>query len=148
MERESMTYKRQDCCRTFGSVISLLFSVVSVAFSVFLSIQTSEISQRVVELETGNGEILFHQVPGFSMDRFNSLVRERVDQLLSQRTYEHMAKIRTARQAPTECDCPPASRSQQRDRRPVARPVFGISGCGRASNATEECSGSSGALES
>ncbi|KAG5845479.1 hypothetical protein ANANG_G00139550 [Anguilla anguilla] len=108
MEREPGSYKRQYCCRTFASVISLLFSVVSVAYCIFLSVQTSEIRQRVVELETtGNGEIQYHQVPGFSMDQLNSLVRERVDQLLSQRTYEHLAKIRSAREAPPECNCPP-----------------------------------------
>ncbi|KAJ8382334.1 hypothetical protein SKAU_G00031120 [Synaphobranchus kaupii] len=107
MERKPGSYKRQYCCRTFASVISLLFSVVSVAYCILLSVQTSEMRQRVVELETGNGELLYHQVRDFPMDQFNSLVRERVDQLLSQRTYEHLAKIRSARQAPPECNCPP-----------------------------------------
>ncbi|KAJ8269353.1 hypothetical protein COCON_G00119600 [Conger conger] len=110
MEKDPGSYKRQYCCRTFGSVISLLFSVVSVAYCILLSVQTSEIRQRVVELETGTGELLYHQIPGFSMDQFNSLVRERVDQLLSQRTYEHLAKIRSAREAPSECNCPPVPR--------------------------------------
>ncbi|KAJ8377845.1 hypothetical protein AAFF_G00250770 [Aldrovandia affinis] len=107
MERKPGSYKRQHCCRTFANVISFIFSVVSVAYCILLSVQTSEIRERVVELESGHGELLYHQARGFSMDQFNSLVRERVDQLLSQRSYEHLAKVRSARQAPADCSCPP-----------------------------------------
>ncbi|KAK6323500.1 hypothetical protein J4Q44_G00058390, partial [Coregonus suidteri] len=98
MEREAASLKRQYCCTTVMNVISSLFSVASLAFCIFLSLQTSEINDRVLDLETGHGEHVFHRVSGFSVDQFNSLIQERVNELLSQRSYEHFAKIRIARQ--------------------------------------------------
>ncbi|KAJ8399357.1 hypothetical protein AAFF_G00413950 [Aldrovandia affinis] len=108
MERKAVSRARPRCCRAFASVLSLLFSVASLAYCVFLSVQTSEIRTRVAELENGNAELLYRPVPGFAMDTLNSLIHDRVDQLLSQRSYEHLAKIRVARQAPPDCNCPPA----------------------------------------
>lgn len=66
------------------NIISSLLSVASLAFCILLSLQTSEIKDRVLDLETGHGEQIFHRVPSFSVDQFNSLIQERVDELLSQ----------------------------------------------------------------
>ncbi|KAG5849489.1 hypothetical protein ANANG_G00111000 [Anguilla anguilla] len=109
MERKVVSHRRQYCCRTFASVLSLMFSVVSLAYCVFLSVQTSEIKERVAELENGNAELLYRPVPGFALDKLNSMIHDRVDQLLSQRSYEHLAKMRVARQAPADCSCPPGT---------------------------------------
>ena len=84
MEREVTSQKRQPCRTTVFNFISSLFSVASIAFCIFLSVKTSEIKGRVVDLETGHGEHILHRVPGFSLDHFNSLIQERVDELLSQ----------------------------------------------------------------
>lgn len=89
MEKTAETYKPQYCCGTFVNVLACLFSFVSFAYCILLSVQTSEIKTRVAELETGNGELLYHQVPGFSMDQFNSLIQQRVDELLSQVRCNH-----------------------------------------------------------
>lgn len=84
MEREAASLKRLYCCTTAMNIISSLLSVASLAFCILLSLQTSEIKDRVLDLETGHGEHVFHRVPGFSGDQFNSLIQERVDELLSQ----------------------------------------------------------------
>uniref|UniRef100_A0A4W5Q7H5 Uncharacterized protein n=1 Tax=Hucho hucho TaxID=62062 RepID=A0A4W5Q7H5_9TELE len=109
MEREATSLKQQYCCPTVMNVISSLFSVASLAFCILISVQTSAITDRVLDLETGHGEQVFHRVPSFSVDQFNSLIQERVDELLSQRSYENLSKIRIARQvSPTpDCNCPP-----------------------------------------
>ncbi|KAG9337114.1 hypothetical protein JZ751_029782 [Albula glossodonta] len=84
MESKAASRGQQYCCRTFANVLSLLFSVASLAYCVFLSVQTSEIRARVAELDNGNAELLYRPVPGFAMDKLDSLIHERVDQLLSQ----------------------------------------------------------------
>ncbi|GLD53670.1 collagen alpha-1(XXV) chain isoform X1 [Lates japonicus] len=99
--------KRQHCRTTVPNIISSLCSVASIAFCILLSINAADIKNRVVDLESGNGERTFIRAPGYSMDDFNSLIQQRVDELLSQRSYENFVKIRTARQASPECNCPP-----------------------------------------
>lgn len=84
MDSEVGACKRRYCFRTVTNVLSFVFSVVSVAFCIFLSVQTAEINSRVLDLETGDGERLFNRPPGFPMERFNSLIQERVDEVLSQ----------------------------------------------------------------
>lgn len=84
MEKEVAPQKRQ-CHRTTAlNVISSLCSVASVAFCILLSINAADIKNRVVDLESGDGEHGFIRAPGYSMDDFNSLIEQRVDELLSQ----------------------------------------------------------------
>lgn len=78
MDKEAQ--KRRPCHSTALSVISSLCSVASVAFCVFLSFNAADIKSRVVDLESGDGEHTF----GYSVDDFNSLIQQRVDELLSQ----------------------------------------------------------------
>ncbi|TDG99796.1 hypothetical protein EPR50_G00197940 [Perca flavescens] len=107
MEKEVAPQKRQHCGTTVLNIISYLCSVASIAFCIFLSINTADLKNRVVDLESGNDEHTLIRAPGYSMGHFNSLIEQRVDELLSQRSYEHFVKIRTARQAGPECSCPP-----------------------------------------
>ncbi|CAB1452378.1 unnamed protein product [Pleuronectes platessa] len=93
---------------TLLNIISSLCSVASVAFCVLLSINAADIRHRVVDLESVNGGQTLIRAPGSSMDDLSSLVQQRVDELLSQRSYENLIKIRTARQTSPECNCPPA----------------------------------------
>ena len=76
--------KRQYRRTTALHVISSLCSVGSVAFCVLLSINAADINKRVVDLESGDGEQPFTRAPGYSLDDFNSLIQQRVDELLSQ----------------------------------------------------------------
>ncbi|KAK5848465.1 hypothetical protein PBY51_006077 [Eleginops maclovinus] len=107
MEKEVAPQKRQQYRTTVLNIISSLCSVASIAFCILLSINTADVKNRVVDLESGNDEHTFIRAPGYSMDDFNSLIEQRVDELLSQRSYEQFVKIRTARQASPECSCPP-----------------------------------------
>lgn len=84
MEREVALQKRQYCRTTVFNIISSLCSVASIAFCIFLSINTADIKNRVVDLESGNGEHTFIRTASYSMDDFNSLIQQRVDELLSQ----------------------------------------------------------------
>lgn len=84
MEKEVAPHKRQYCRSTVLNIISSLCSVASLAFCVHLSIYTADVKNRVVDLESVNGEHTFVRAPGYSMDDFNSLIQQRVDELLSQ----------------------------------------------------------------
>ncbi|KAF3697998.1 Collagen alpha-1(XXV) chain CLAC-P Collagen-like Alzheimer amyloid plaque component [Channa argus] len=110
MEKEVAPQKRQRCRTTVLSIISSLCSVASIAFCIHLSLSTADIKERVMDLESVNGEHTYIRAPGYSMDEFNSLIQQRVDELLSQHSYENYVKIRTARQASPECNCPPGRR--------------------------------------
>lgn len=84
MEKEVAPQKRQHYRTTVLNLISSLCSVASVAFCILLSINAADIRNRVVDLESGDGEHTFIRAPGYSMDDFNSLIEQRVDELLSQ----------------------------------------------------------------
>uniref|UniRef100_A0AAV2KJV3 Uncharacterized protein n=1 Tax=Knipowitschia caucasica TaxID=637954 RepID=A0AAV2KJV3_KNICA len=117
MEKEAHKKTRQCQNSAALGLVSSLFSVASVAFCVFLSFNTAEIRSRVVDLESGKGEHTF----GHSVEDLNSLIQQKVDEVLSQRTYENYVRTRTARQASPECNCPPGSDKEQ-SRSAVGRP--------------------------
>ncbi|MBN3305591.1 COPA1 protein, partial [Amia calva] len=106
MERKATPHRQPYSFRTFANVLSFSFSLLSVAYCIFLNVYTTETRERVVALETGTGELLYHHVPGFSVDQLNLMIQEKENKLLSQRSYEHLAKIRIAREAPADCNCP------------------------------------------
>ncbi|KAE8630513.1 hypothetical protein XENTR_v10000850 [Xenopus tropicalis] len=92
--------------RTLPSVLAFVFSLLSMASFLYLNMKTNDLQGRVWALQHGkSGDIAFH-MPGLSVDQLNSIVQEKVDRLLSQRSYEHMAKLRIARDAPADCNCP------------------------------------------
>ncbi|KAI3376487.1 hypothetical protein L3Q82_016947 [Scortum barcoo] len=105
MEKEAAPGKRRHSRTTALNIISSLCSVASVAFCVLLSINAADTRSRVAGLESGEHTLI--RAPGYSLDDLNSLIEQRVDELLSQRSYENLARIRTARQASPECNCPP-----------------------------------------
>ncbi|XP_063281880.1 collagen alpha-1(XXV) chain-like [Pelobates fuscus] len=105
--------------RTLPNVLAFVLSVLSLAFCLYLNIKSNDLHGRIWAVEHGkSGDLSFH-VPGLSVDQLNSIVQEKVDQLLSQRSYEHMAKIRISREAPAECNCPagPPGQRGKRGRR-------------------------------
>ncbi|KAG9480206.1 hypothetical protein GDO78_011953, partial [Eleutherodactylus coqui] len=102
------------CSRTLPSVLALVLSLFSLACCVYLNVRSGDLEGRMWALEHGKSGDIFH-VPGLSVDQLNSIVQEKVDRLLSQRSYEHMAKIRISREAPAECNCPAGKRDQLTD---------------------------------
>ncbi|KAJ7327052.1 hypothetical protein JRQ81_016811, partial [Phrynocephalus forsythii] len=120
---EGSRYGRERCCpgRPVPSqplLAAFLLSVLSVASCVYLGVKMSDLQGRVFLLEAVQGDlsssssssaaaVAYSPLPGSSLDQLNSLVQEKVERLLAQKSYEHMAKIRIAREAPPECNCPP-----------------------------------------
>ncbi|XP_067832118.1 collagen alpha-1(XXV) chain-like [Heptranchias perlo] len=94
------------CCRTLSNALWFVLSVGSVAFCICLSVKTSQLEERIFVLEKVKGDTLPHPGPSASADRMRLFVQEKVDQLLSQRSYEDAGKRRTAREASYECNCP------------------------------------------
>ncbi|KAA0723938.1 Collagen alpha-1(XXV) chain CLAC-P [Triplophysa tibetana] len=109
MESDTGAGKRRHCLKATVDVIPFVFSVVSFAFCFLLSVQNSDIKDRVVDLEIGSGARLLSPLNGLSMDQFNAMVQEKVDTLLSQRSYEHLARVRTVRETSPDCNCPPVT---------------------------------------
>lgn len=85
MEKQAAPHKQRHYCRaTALSVISSLCSVASVAFCVHLGLYAADIQNRVVDLESVKGERALVRAPGYSVDDFNALIEQRLDDLLSQ----------------------------------------------------------------
>ncbi|XP_061441407.1 collagen alpha-1(XXV) chain-like [Rhineura floridana] len=117
---EASCFGGQRCCssRTAPSsslLAALLFSVVSIVSCVYLGMKTNDLQARVLAIETAQGDIFAaasasasnQLMPSYTLDQLNSLMQDKVEQLLAQKSYEHMARIRIAREAPPECNCPP-----------------------------------------
>lgn len=84
MESDSGLRVQRHYLRAITGAIPFVFSVASVAYCILLGIQTSDIKSRMLDLESSNGERLSHPFAEVSIDEFNSMVQERVDQVLSQ----------------------------------------------------------------
>ncbi|KAL7880152.1 hypothetical protein SRHO_G00024060 [Serrasalmus rhombeus] len=96
--------RRRHCLRSAVNGAPFVLSAVSVAFCVLLGVQTNDVKNRMTDLESAR---LSYPLAALSTEQLNSVIRERVDELLAQRTYEQFSRIRTARQASPECNCPP-----------------------------------------
>ncbi|XP_059507284.1 collagen alpha-1(XXV) chain-like [Stegostoma tigrinum] len=94
------------CCWSLANALWLLLSAASLAFCVSLSVKTSQLEERILHLENGKGDTLPYRSPSSEADRMRLLAQDRVEQLLSQRSYEDAGKRRVAREAPTACNCP------------------------------------------
>ncbi|XP_058291696.1 collagen alpha-1(XXV) chain-like [Hylobates moloch] len=100
----------QHCARTMPpcAVMVALLSVVAVVSCLYLGVKTNDLQARIVALESAKGAPSIHLLPD-TLDHLKAMVQEKVERLLAQKSYEHMAKIRIAREAPSECNCPAAS---------------------------------------
>ncbi|CAN0064412.1 unnamed protein product [Bubo scandiacus] len=94
-----------------GSVLALLLSALAAASCVYLGLRTSDLQARVAAIEGARGGFSaaapLPPLPGFSLEQLNAMMQEKVERLLAQKSYEHLAKMRVAREAPPECNCPP-----------------------------------------
>ncbi|TFK00068.1 Collagen alpha-1(XXV) chain [Platysternon megacephalum] len=111
----------QRCCPSWtlpsSSLLAAFLSVVAVASCVYLGVKTSDLHARVSAIESAQGDFSaaaasYQLLPGFSLDQLNSMMQEKVERLLAQKSYEHLAKIRIAREAPPECNCPAGKQEQ------------------------------------
>ncbi|KAL0594426.1 Collagen alpha-1 chain, partial [Plecturocebus cupreus] len=95
------------CARTMPpcAVLAALLSVVAVVSCLYLGVKTNDLQARIAALESAKGAPSIHLLPD-TLDQLKAMVQEKVERLLAQKSYEHMAKIRIAREAPSECNCP------------------------------------------
>ncbi|EFB16735.1 hypothetical protein PANDA_005129 [Ailuropoda melanoleuca] len=87
------------------TALAALLSVVAVMSCLYLGVKTNDLQARIAALESAKGDPSIHLLPD-GLDQLKAMVQEKVEQLLAQKSYEHMAKIRIAREAPSECNCP------------------------------------------
>ncbi|OPJ75717.1 hypothetical protein AV530_011901 [Patagioenas fasciata monilis] len=94
-----------------GSALAALLSALAAASCVYLGVRTSDLQARVAAIESARGSFSaaapLPPLPGLSLEQLNAMMQEKVERLLAQKSYEHLAKIRVAREAPPECNCPP-----------------------------------------
>nr|KAF6386360.1 collagen type XXV alpha 1 chain [Myotis myotis] len=104
---EDPSSARQPCARTVppGAVLAALLSVVAVMSCLYLGVKTNDLQARIAALESAKGDPSIRPLPD-CLDQLKAVVQEKVERLLAQKSYEHMAKIRIAREAPSECNCP------------------------------------------
>ncbi|KYO24429.1 hypothetical protein Y1Q_0002058 [Alligator mississippiensis] len=100
------------CCPARPPLLTALLSVLAAASCVYLGLRTSQLQARVSAIESSHGGFsaaaaASRLLPGCSLDQLQSVVQEKVERLLAQKSYEHLAKIRIAREVPPECNCPP-----------------------------------------
>lgn len=100
----------QRCAGTVPScaALAVLLSVVAVMSCLYLGVKTSHLQARIAALESAKGDPSIRLLPD-CLDQLKAVVQEKVERLLAQKSYEHMAKIRIAREAPSECNCPAGS---------------------------------------
>lgn len=84
MENETDRCKRRHCLGATVDVMQFVFSILSFAFCFLLSVQTSDMKDKIVDLEIGRGAMVLNPFHEISIDQFNSMIQERVDELLSQ----------------------------------------------------------------
>lgn len=84
MEKDAEPQKRQHCRTAVLTLVSSFCSVASVAVCILLSVNAADMRNRVVDLESATGEHAVIRASGYSADDLNSLIAQRVDELLSQ----------------------------------------------------------------
>ncbi|XP_060096379.1 collagen alpha-1(XXIII) chain-like isoform X1 [Heteronotia binoei] len=103
----------QGGCRCAGgvgrapSVLSLLFSLLSVGACFLLSARTSKLQGRLVALEGELASRAWSPEDQLDAEPLLALLQPQVDKVLQEKLGEGLAKLRTAREVPSECRCPP-----------------------------------------
>lgn len=90
MEKDAARQERQRRRAAALNATSCVFSVASVAFCVLLSINAADLRTRLVDVESLTGEHKLIRAPGYSSEDLNSLIEEKVNELLSQVTMLHV----------------------------------------------------------
>lgn len=130
MEKDAARQERQRRRATALNATSCVFSVASVAFCVLLSINAADLRNRLVDVESLTGEHKLIRAPGYSSEDLNSLIEEKVNELLSQVTILHASRASVQMMVNEKClfvhfSAPSrvTSRSGPRDRRHLSATV-------------------------
>ncbi|XP_060039922.1 collagen alpha-1(XXV) chain-like [Erinaceus europaeus] len=89
-----------------GALLAALLASAALLACLYLGVKTSRLQARIAALESAQGDPLSVPWQPQYLDQLKATVQEKVERLLAQKSYEHMAKIRIAREAPSECNCP------------------------------------------
>ncbi|XP_060544195.1 collagen alpha-1(XXIII) chain-like [Pantherophis guttatus] len=88
-------------------ILSLLFSLLSVGACFLLSAKTSKLQGRLVALEEELASRAWSPGEQLAAEPLLAALQPQVDDLLREKLSEGLAKLRTARDVPSECHCPP-----------------------------------------
>ncbi|XP_053150418.1 collagen alpha-1(XXIII) chain-like isoform X6 [Hemicordylus capensis] len=88
-------------------ILSLLFSLLSVGACFLLSAKTSTLQGRLVALEEELASRAWSPGDQLGAEPLLALLQPQVDEILQEKLGEGLAKLRTAREVPSECRCPP-----------------------------------------
>ncbi|KAH1166423.1 hypothetical protein KIL84_015595 [Mauremys mutica] len=89
-----------------SAALCLLLSLTSLAACLLLSAKTCELQGRVAALEERGGPGWAPGAP-LSPEPLLALLQPHMEQLFREKLGEGLAKLRTVREAPSECVCPP-----------------------------------------
>ncbi|XP_067320902.1 collagen alpha-1(XXIII) chain-like [Anolis sagrei] len=123
--------------------LSLLFSLLSVGACLLLSAKTSRLQGRLLALE--EEVVAGRRDPGAESplqgQPWLAALQPQVDELLREKLNEGLAKLRTARETPSECRCPPGPPGRRgkpgRRGEPARSYADGSSAAGRVSYARQ-----------
>ncbi|XP_063152531.1 collagen alpha-1(XXIII) chain-like [Candoia aspera] len=88
-------------------ILSLLFSLLSVGACFLLSAKTSKLQGRLMALEEELASRAWSSGEQLAAEPLLAALQPQVDDLLQEKLSEGLAKLRTAREVPSECRCPP-----------------------------------------
>ncbi|KAK9406519.1 collagen alpha-1XXIII chain-like [Crotalus adamanteus] len=91
-------------------ILSLLFSLLSVGACFLLSAKTSKLQGRLVALEEELASRAWSPGEQLAAEPLLAALQPQVDDLLREKLNEGLAKLRTAREVPSECHCPPGAK--------------------------------------
>ncbi|XP_042195977.1 collagen alpha-1(XXIII) chain [Callorhinchus milii] len=90
---------------TLPTVICFMFSLTSMAFCLLLNFKTSGLQDRVRLLESQRGRVFVQGTP--DTPDLLAVLQRRLDHVLQERLNDGFAKLRTVREVPSGCLCPP-----------------------------------------
>ncbi|XP_053150416.1 collagen alpha-1(XXIII) chain-like isoform X4 [Hemicordylus capensis] len=98
-------------------ILSLLFSLLSVGACFLLSAKTSTLQGRLVALEEELASRAWSPGDQLGAEPLLALLQPQVDEILQEKLGEGLAKLRTAREVPSECRCPPEDETELASKR-------------------------------
>ncbi|KAA0717701.1 hypothetical protein E1301_Tti014522 [Triplophysa tibetana] len=94
---------RKDLC---GIFVCIALCLISFGFCVLLYLKTSELQTRVLSLENERDPRVSSWI---SLEQVEPVLWSRLDTILDEKLAARLPKVRTARDAPHSCLCPPGT---------------------------------------
>ncbi|XP_052374205.1 collagen alpha-1(XXIII) chain-like [Oncorhynchus keta] len=97
------------CLVGFPTVVCFMLSLSSIAICLLMSFKTYQLENRLDALELEKNTVFNPPESAFTREDGTVLpaLRSSIETLLQERLSEVMPKLRTARDVPQECSCPP-----------------------------------------